>query len=203
MAETDQVERLRVPSWIAPPQPQNSSRIAPPREKQETPYRLKNQKTRNEKAGRESNELRTRPPGVQGTEARTVTLRNIQLDDLRRLSSLRILYAQAVAAKWLSGTDAEFQNFVAAAVRATRMTHDAEPVRVFVGIVKQKLWSHITSEQEERAREVISRARNRISASGAKLVRDTLGGLCEAIGSIGVEHMTNGRCQTRARAFNQ
>lgn len=183
LAETSQNGRPSVSTRIAPQRRQNHTRIAPPRERQETPYGLKNQKPE-----RGSFNPKASTTGVRGTEIRTVTLKDIQFEDLRRLSSLRILYAQAVAANWLSGTEAEFQNFVGAAVRATRLTQDAvrtEPVRVFVGIVKQKLWNHITSEQEERAREVISRARNRKTAGGVKLVRDTLGGLCDAIGAKG------------------
>ena len=172
VAEPAQVGRTCVPTPIAPPSRQNRTRIAPPRERQETPYGLKNQKPE-----RGWSEPRPSTPGVRGTEARTVTLKNIQFEDLRRLSSLRILFAQAVTAKWLTGTEAEFQNFVAAAVRATRLTQDAvrtEPVRVFVGIVKQKLWNHITSEQEDRAREVISNFRERTSNKGSCSVRDAV-----------------------------
>ena len=172
VVEVGQVGQLCVPTRIAPPQPQNRTRIAPPRERQETPYGLKNQKPE-----RGWSEPRPSTPGVRGTEVRKPSLKNIQLEDLRRLSSLRILYAQAVAAKWLSGTEAEFQNFVAAAVRATRLTQDAvrtEPVRVFVGIVRRKLWNHITSEQEDRAREVITKFRERTSNKGSCSVRDAV-----------------------------
>ena len=96
-------------------------------------------------------------------------MRDIRLEDLRRLSSLRALFKQAVAANWVSGSESDFQNFVAAAVRATRLDREslrtADPVRVFVGIVRKRLWGHITAEQEERAREVIARDRvkNRVA----------------------------------------
>lgn len=184
VAEIDRARRCFVPAGIAPPEPPNRTRIAPPRERQETPYGLKNQKTECS-----SFSPRASTPGVRGTETRTVNLKNIQLEDLRRLSSLRILYEQTVAAKWISRSEADFQNFVAAAVRVTRLAPDAlrtDPVRVFVGIVKKRLWHHVTAAQEERAREVISKHRHdpvtfRNSALGDDRARSTVEQLLKAI----------------------
>jgi hypothetical protein len=69
------------------------------------------------------------------------------------------LYRQAIAAKWLSPGEANLRNFLCAALRANRVS--ATPVRVFVGIVKKKLWHHVTQEQENRALHVLKRFRDR------------------------------------------
>jgi hypothetical protein len=47
---------------------------------------------------------------------------------------------------------------LAAAVRANGV-RDGDPVRVFMGIVRRRLWSHITEAQEERARQAPARFR--------------------------------------------
>lgn len=137
----------RVLKRSAPPGSQKSYPFAPPRERQETPSDLKNQK------------LASRPePGVLRMERRP-DLRNIQLEDIQRLSRLRELYRQATEAGWIERGEAAFLNFTAAAVRATRAPGD--PVRVFVGIVRGKFWNFITHEQEARAAEIIRRERER------------------------------------------
>ena len=152
------------PAWrravkrFAPLGPETCARSAPPIEKPETPYGSKNQKPalRGEAgvcmANRE--EVLERP-----------TLRDIRLADLQRLSRLRVLYAQATAAKWLAHSEASFRNFVAAAARATRVNGDS--VRVFVGIVRRGLWHHLTSADEDRAIGALKRERER-SASRNK-----------------------------------
>jgi hypothetical protein len=139
---------------IAPPPVELASRIAPPEERPGTPSDLKDQK------------LATRDgAGVCDGKGRA-DLRNIRPEDLRRLSSLRRLYDQAIAAGWLRRSDATFLAFAAAAVRANRATGDA--VRIFVSIVRRKLWHHITHADEERARVVIARA------NGFGVTRDPL-----------------------------
>lgn len=155
---------------FAPLSHENRPAFAPPREKQETPYGFKNQKTRNE-----SPKTLHAGAGVFRTEDRSPNLRDIRFEDLRRLSTLRTLFEQAVSAKWFSGSESEFQNFVAAAVRVTRLganTIRTDPVRVFVGIVRKKLWHHITTEQEERAREVISKFRTQANVFQAAVMSD-------------------------------
>ena len=77
------------------------------------------------------------------------TITNITSDNLHRLSHLEELYKQATEAKWLPECEASLRNFVAAAVRATRVPGNA--VKIFVGIVRKSLWHHITQEQEDRA----------------------------------------------------
>ncbi len=97
--------------------------------------------------------------GFLSKKAPKPTLKNIQLEDLHRLSRLEQLYEQATAAKWLPECEANLRNFVAAAVRATRVSGDA--VRIFVGIVRRGLWHHITQEQEDRAAQALKRFREK------------------------------------------
>jgi hypothetical protein len=87
------------------------------------------------------------------------SIRNILPEDLRKMPRLAELYRQAIAARWLSPGEANLKNFVCAALRANRVS--SSPVRVFVGIVKKKLWHHVTQEQENRALQVLKRFRNR------------------------------------------
>jgi hypothetical protein len=73
------------------------------------------------------------------------------------LSRLRELYRQATEAGWIERGEAAFLNFTAAAVRSTRAAGD--PVRIFVGLVRGRLWHYITLEEEARAAQAIRRAR--------------------------------------------
>lgn len=133
----------------APLRPDFSAGSAPPELKPETPSDLKDQKL----AVRE-------PTGVRGTRKKP-DLRDIGPGDLRRLEPLRELFRQAVAARWLPAGEASFLGFTAAAVRANRATGDA--VRIFVAVVRRKLWHHISQADEERAREVIGREARRLT----------------------------------------
>ncbi len=83
------------------------------------------------------------------------TLTAIVPEDLKRLSRLEMLYRQAVAARWLSESEQDARTFIAAAVRATRVNGDA--ARVFVGLVKKRLWHHVTQAEETRAIEAFAR----------------------------------------------
>lgn len=137
---------------------------APPKERQETPYGSKNQKPASQtEAGvcKANEKKRLEEP----------SLRRIQPDDLRRLSRLRLLYAQATAAKWLSHSEANLRNFIAAAARATRVEGDA--VRIFVGIVRRGLWHHLTNDDESRASNSLRRERERLNLAAAEEARRT------------------------------
>ncbi len=142
---------------FAPPIPQKRPEFAPPYKDLKTPKGLKNQKTQ-----------QADHSGFYRKETKNPNLNDIQLDDLRRLSRLKELYRQAVLAKWLSDSEANLRNFVAAAVRATRVHGDA--VKIFVSIVRQGLWHQINHEQEDRAREVLRRERERARVTQLSLV---------------------------------
>ena len=85
------------------------------------------------------------------------TLTDIQTQDLKRLGRLESLYQQAVERGWLPDCECSIRNFVAAAARATRVS--GNPAKVFVGIVKKRLWHHITQAQEDHALSVLKRYR--------------------------------------------
>jgi hypothetical protein len=96
-----------------------------------------------------------RGAGFLSKSPRNPTLTAIVPEDLRRLSRLESLYRQAVQANWLIESEQSARNFIAAAVRATRVSGD--PARIFVGLVKKRLWHHVTQAEENRALEAFAR----------------------------------------------
>jgi hypothetical protein len=162
------------PAWrrvfkrFAPLGAQKCTPSAPPKERLETPYGSKNQKA----AQPQRPASQTEAGVCKANDEKRLempSLRRIQPDDLRRLSRLRVLYAQATAAKWLSHSEANLRNFVAAAARATRVEGDA--VRIFVGIVRRGLWHHLTNDDESRANNSIRRERERLNLAAAEEAR--------------------------------
>jgi hypothetical protein len=152
----------RVARRSAPLTPEKCTDSAPPIEIPETPYGSKNQKAA------QPQRAASRPvTGVctanEGNIHERPSLRDIKPEDLKRLSRLNVLYAEATAAKWLNRSEANLRNFVAAAARATRVEGDA--VRIFVGIVRKALWHHLTSADEERATAALKRERDRQTAA--------------------------------------
>ncbi len=135
------VEGIKKGLEFAPPQAKNGGEFAPLKEILRTLSDLKNQKL-----------VPSEPTGVWGKEGRP-NLRNIRPEDIRKPSRLRELYEQATKAGWLERSEANFLNFAAAAVRANRASGDS--VRIFVGIVKRKLWGHISQAEEGRARQLL------------------------------------------------
>jgi hypothetical protein len=141
--------------------PKKSTRFAPPYKDLKTPNGLKNQKT-----------PRADKSGFCSKKINNTSLTDIQLEDLRRISRLNELYRQAVSARWLTHSETNFRNFVAAAVRATGTT--GNPVRVFVAIIRQHLWQHITLEQEERANIVIRNFQERVGVASTTPYNESL-----------------------------
>lgn len=137
----------RAATSFAPLRASSRTPFAPPLQKRETPSDLKDQKL---SAPAETGSWRT------GSKP---NLRNVRPEDIRRPSRLRELFEQATRARWVQPTEAGWLNFVAAAVRANRVPGDA--VRVFMGIVRQGLWHHISTADEERARAVLLSLRTR------------------------------------------
>ena len=86
-------------------------------------------------------------------------LRNILPEDLKKLPRLEELYRQAVRARWLPDSEANFRNFICAALRATRA--GGRVGAIFVGIVKRGLWHHITYDQERDALALLDATENR------------------------------------------
>lgn len=129
---------------------------APPYKDLKTPCGSKNQKARSRDQS-----------GLLMKGSRKPKLAKLDPDDLKRLSSLREVYRQIVAAGWLEDSEANFKNCIAAAVRATRAKGDS--VRIFVSIVRRQLWHHISQVEEDRAEQVIRRSREKMAAAEHKL----------------------------------
>lgn len=152
---------------VAPREAKSPVSFAPPEKKQGSPIGSKNQELDSEAAeqlavcAERQEKIEALSSGVCAANERKrttemkPTLKNVRPDDLRRVSRLKELFTQAVKAGWLPGGEASLQNFVAAAVRATRVKGDS--VRIFIGIVRRGLWHHIAKEDEDRARMALRR----------------------------------------------
>jgi hypothetical protein len=79
--------------------------------------------------------------------------------DLWSFGRLEALCAQAIAAGWIRPSEAQILDFIAAAVPA-RQVKNGDPVRIFVATVRQRLWHHITNDQEDHARRALNRYRD-------------------------------------------
>lgn len=135
---------------ISPLGVKTRSTFSPPYKEKKTSYESKNQKAK-------SSALKL--PGVcKANTGKEPTLTDVKLDDLKIFSRLKALFNQAVKSGWLRGSEADFLNWVAAALRATTV-EAGDPVKVFVAIVRQGRWELITQAQEDRARRAILRNR--------------------------------------------
>ena len=85
------------------------------------------------------------------SESQKPTLRDVKPEDLRDPSRLLDLHAQAIAAGYISQSEAERLNFFAAANHA-RVIGSRNPSGLFVRIVRSGLWSFCTQDDEEWAR---------------------------------------------------
>lgn len=143
-AACDATNRVR----FARPTPDCRTSVAPPKEDRKTPSESKNQK-----------------PGVFGTgigkerpacpkPLPAPMLANIRLADLHDRERLRSLHRQAVERGWSRDCEADALNFFAAAVRA-RSTCARDPVRVFVALVRERRWNHVTQAHEDEARRMV------------------------------------------------
>jgi hypothetical protein len=85
------------------------------------------------------------------------SLRDVKLDDLRDPARLLNLHAQAVAAGYISSSEADRLNFFAAAHHA-RIIGSRNPPGLFVRIVRSGLWSFLTQDDDDAARVLLRRA---------------------------------------------
>ncbi len=137
---------------FAPPSLQKCPVFAPPYKDKKTLNRSKYQRTQSEASN---------SSGVFTKQVRkeiSPTIKNIRKEDFNSFFRTEELYTQAVKANWITDSENNFLNWVAAAVRAKSLT-EGDPVRVFVGIVRKKLFTHITLAEEERARAAIKKFR--------------------------------------------
>lgn len=136
--------------------------FAPPYKYKKTSYEFKNQKT-------QSSALK--PAGVCKANAGKPDLRDVRREDLKTVPRLGELFRQGVAAGWAKGSEAEFLNWIASAIRVnSARAHD--PVRVFVAIVRQRRWELITQAQEDKARAVIRRYRESTGGGVPRFSKD-------------------------------
>jgi hypothetical protein len=136
---------------FAPPPVEKSVEFAPPFKDKKTLNRSNNQKTW----------ASPNPSGVWRTKEERPRITNITREDLRRSSTVEELYYQAVRRGLIEASEASVINFLAAAARATAVEGDAP--RVFMGIIRRKLWHHITQVDEDRAVSALKRAREKDS----------------------------------------
>lgn len=147
--------------------------VAPLKEDRETLSESKNRETLSghfEKKGRTAF-------GPSSESVRKPDLGNIQLCDLREHLRLSGLFEQAVRAGWVRRCDSDRINFSAAAIRALT-TPSRDPVRVFVSLIRKRLWNHITHAQEDLARK-----HHQTTRSNAQKETRTAGNL-QSIGGI-------------------
>jgi hypothetical protein len=152
-------EKVRLKLWITLPRPklnlhplspQNSTEFAPPIERLKTSKENKNQKTWNSKSTGVCNQT--------FKEKNSPNIRDIQPEDFREFARNEILYWQAVNLGLIRHSEANALNWVSASIRA-RETEN--PARIFMGIIKKKLFHHVTQAQEEIARNAIKRRREK------------------------------------------
>jgi hypothetical protein len=136
---------------IAPQVAKNARLFAPPYKDLKTSYEIKNQKA-------QSPALKL--AGVcKANENSELKLSDVRREDLKSFTRAQALFLQAVKAGWMRGSESDFLNWMAAAIRANTAKNVRDPVRVFVSIVKGKRWELISQAQEERARVLIGHYR--------------------------------------------
>ena len=137
---------------IAPQAAKNARLFAPPYKDLKTSYEIKNQKA-------QSRALKL--PGVcKANKVREPNLLDVRPEDLKSFARAQALFLQAVKAGWIRGSESDFLNWMAAAIRANTAKKVRDPVRVFVSIVKGKRWELISQAQEDRARMLIGQYRD-------------------------------------------
>jgi hypothetical protein len=143
---------LQQVSTFAPLELKKCTHFAPPYKDKKTLNRSKYQRTQSKASN--SSGVFTKQIGKENP----TTIKNIREEDFHSFFRTEELYHQAVKANWITDSENNFLNWIAAAVRSKTLT-EGDPVRVFVGIVRKKLFAHITLAEEERARSAIKKFR--------------------------------------------
>jgi DNA-binding IclR family transcriptional regulator len=155
---------------IARPTPESCTPVAPPKEDRKTPSESKDRRTASGLCKTDAKPNPKISPPKSATLPRP-TLRDIRREDLHSEGRLRELFAQAVAKGWVKNCQADALNFFGAAVRA-RNAGNGDPVRIFVSLVRRRLWNHITQAQEDEARRTVQRhrqtERSKVEPAGAE-----------------------------------
>ena len=130
---------------ITPPIAQNQAKVAPPLNQ-----KLFYKKNNNQKLHRRS--------GVQNRTRVDFkpSLKNIRLEDLRKPERLERLFRRAVSAGVVPLSESSRLAWFSAAEHALQAGKQ-NPCGLFVAMYRQKLWHHITQDEEDRARAKLKR----------------------------------------------
>lgn len=150
-------------SESAPLQAENCQSFAPPYKDKKTPYGSKNQKTQNASPLKPAGVCMANTGNQKQKQVKSnlpaPNIRDVRADDLKSFGRVEELYHQAVNCRLIEPTEAGAINFIGAAVRAMAVPGDAP--RVFMGIIRGKLWKNITQRDEDRALAALRRHREK------------------------------------------
>lgn len=143
------------PAKLSPPPAQNAGQTV-------TPYR--NNQEPLPRGSKNQEPASGGPTGVSIPESKKTnattegpTLRDVKAEDLRDPARLLALHAQAVAAGYISPSEADRLNVFAAAHHA-RVIGSRNPPGLFVRLVRSGLWNFLTQDDEDAARVQLRRA---------------------------------------------
>jgi hypothetical protein len=137
---------------------QNSTKISPPYRDKLSSYEIRNQKTQSFASNTSGVFIKQeRKSGGKGKVLLPPTIKNVLKADLENFGRCEELYFQATRKNLIEASEAGAINFLAAAVRAKSVSGDAP--RIFMGIIRKKLWKNITQADENRALLALKRFR--------------------------------------------
>jgi hypothetical protein len=140
-------------SKFAPPMAQKCILFAPP-------YKDKKTSSNEESKNQKTLGVAPKPTGFcktkKGSEEKP-KIYDVKPEDLGNFSRVEELYFQATRKNLIEATEAGAINFLAAAVRAKTVSGDAP--RIFMGIIRKKLWKNVTQADEDRALSALKRFR--------------------------------------------
>jgi len=139
---------------LAPPRAKNCTKFAPPYKKLKTSKENKNQKTWESKPTGVCKREKIKRKNIKNLKA--PCLWNIIPDDFRVFSRNQKLFFQAQARGLISGSEADILNWISASVRARNFENAGA---IFMGIIKKKLFTHITQAQEDEALRILKKKR--------------------------------------------
>lgn len=147
VAEKVTVDNFRLGSRIISPLlVKNSSKISPPYRDKITSKELRNQKTQDYS----SNHSGVYTTNFRKGKIQAPRITDVRKEDLESFGRTETLYFQAIKKGLIDSSEATAVNFLAAAVRA-RSVEVGDSVKVFMGIIRKKLWKNITMADEDRA----------------------------------------------------
>ena len=162
-----EVVSVPVPNF-APLPPKKESNFAPPiRNKKTSLQESKNQKSTFEGrivaplVVRSVNESGVCTANKKDRGGDIPRISNVRVEDLSVIGRTEVLYWDAVRQGLVTESEASAINYVAAACKARRVKRKdmASAPKVFMGIVRKKLWGYIAEEDEDRALAAIKKYR--------------------------------------------